>query len=73
MTTLETHHSEMIDRKTSRSICDAVGERLQQFMRPQHVGPAPDLERLIGEMRRRESESGMSIEPSAGRRPQFFP
>ena len=72
MTTLETHHSEMIDRKTSRSICDAVGERLQQFLRPHHMGPSPHLERLIEELRRREGESGMSIEPLARRRPQFF-
>jgi len=26
---------EPIDRKTSRSICDAVGERLQQDLRPE--------------------------------------
>ena len=29
-----TDNSEQIDRKTSRSICDAVGERLQQHLRP---------------------------------------
>ena len=29
-----TDNSEGIDRKTSRSICDAVGERLQQNLRP---------------------------------------
>ena len=29
-----TDNSEGIDRKTSRSICDAVGERLQQHLRP---------------------------------------
>lgn len=29
-----TDNSEQIDRKTSRSICQAVGERLQQHVRP---------------------------------------
>jgi hypothetical protein len=30
-----TDNSERIDRKTSRSICDAVGERLRQNLRPE--------------------------------------
>ncbi len=54
MTGLEPHPSEEIDRKTSRSICDAVGERLQQSLRPQFMGPAPELDRLVEELRRRE-------------------
>jgi hypothetical protein len=57
MTGLETQHEE-IDRKTSRSICDAVGQRLQQNLSPQIMPPAPELDRLIEEMRRRERESG---------------
>jgi hypothetical protein len=72
MTALETHNDEMIDRKTSRSICDAVGERLQQFLRPQQMDRSADLEGLIEELRRRESEHGMST-PAQGRGPQFFP
>ena len=32
---------EQIDRKTSRSICDAVGERLQQNMRPETRASRP--------------------------------
>jgi hypothetical protein len=48
---------ESIDHKTSRSICDAVGERLQQNLRPQFLGPAPELDRLLDEFRRRDSES----------------
>jgi hypothetical protein len=55
MTGLEPHRSEEIDRKTSRSICDAVGERLQQSLRPQFMGPAPELDRLVEELQRRES------------------
>ncbi|HEY7846434.1 MAG TPA: hypothetical protein VID30_22465 [Bradyrhizobium sp.] len=72
MTARETHDSEMIDRKTSRSICDAVGARLQQFLCPQHMGPSPDLERLIEELHRRESDHGMGT-AAQGRRQQFFP
>jgi hypothetical protein len=70
MTALETHNDEMIDRKTSRSICDAVGERLQQFLRPHLMAPSPDLERLVEELHRRESEHGMST--PQGRPQQFF-
>ncbi len=34
MTSRINDDSEQIDHKTSRSICDAVGERLQQNLRP---------------------------------------
>ena len=44
---------DQMDRKTTRSICDAVGERLQQNLRPE-AELSPDLQRLIDEMRRRE-------------------
>ena len=46
---------EQIDHRTSRSICDAVGERLQQFMRPE-TELSPRLQQLINELRRRENE-----------------
>ena len=36
-----TDSSEQIDRKTSRSICDAVGERLQQSLRSEDFAPVP--------------------------------
>ena len=49
------NHSEQLDRKTCRSICDAVGERLQQFMRPE-TELSPRLQQLINELRRRENE-----------------
>jgi hypothetical protein len=54
MVGLEPQHREEIDRKTSRSICDAVGERLQQSLRPQFMGPSPRLDRLIEELRQRD-------------------
>ncbi|MBV9560902.1 MAG: hypothetical protein JOY90_10660 [Bradyrhizobium sp.] len=49
--------SESIDGKTSRSIRDAVGERLQQDLRPQTLAPSPYLQRLLEEMRRRDREA----------------
>jgi hypothetical protein len=54
MTGLEPQHGEQMDRKTSRSICDAVGERLQQSLKPSFMGPSQRLDRLIDELRRRE-------------------
>ena len=44
---------EAIDHKTSRSICDAIGERLQQSMRPE-TGPSDRLRQLLDELRRRD-------------------
>jgi hypothetical protein len=49
--------SETIDRATSRSICDAVGERLQQSLRPEALQPSPYLQHLIDELRRRDHEN----------------
>ena len=46
---------EQIDHKTSRSICDAVGERLQQAMRPERGLPEALL-RLIEQLRRHDEE-----------------
>jgi hypothetical protein len=46
-----------IDRTTSRSICDAVGERLQQDLRPEASPLSPHLQHLLEEMRRQESEN----------------
>lgn len=46
--------SEHIDRKTARSICDEVGDRLQQDL-AHEVSPLPPyLERLVDEMRKQE-------------------
>jgi hypothetical protein len=51
-----TDSSEMIDRKTSRSICDAVGERLQQSLRPDTSRLSPHLQHLMDELRKLDSE-----------------
>jgi hypothetical protein len=49
--------SETIDRATSRSICDAVGERLQQSLRPEALQPSSHLDHLIDELLRRDVEN----------------
>jgi len=48
--------SEQIDRRTSRSICDAVGERLQQSLRPEPRLPT-HLEHLLNELRKRDLDT----------------
>jgi hypothetical protein len=47
--------SETFDYRTSRSICDAVGERLQQSLRPELSSLSPRLQHLMDELRRRDS------------------
>jgi hypothetical protein len=49
--------SETIDRATSRSICDAVGERLQRSLKPDALQPSSNLEHLMDELRRRDQEN----------------
>jgi hypothetical protein len=51
-----TNSGELIDRKTSRSICDAVGERLQQTLRPDASHLSSYLQQLMDELRRRDDE-----------------
>ena len=48
-------NSEQIDRKTSRSICHAVGERLQQHLRPLDSELPPHLARLMDELRQQDA------------------
>ncbi|MEA2863729.1 MAG: hypothetical protein QOC84_1685 [Bradyrhizobium sp.] len=47
-------NSEQIDYKTSRSICDAVGERLQQSLRPEFSRLSPRLQHLLDELRKQD-------------------
>ena len=51
-----TADSEPIDREICRLIRDAVGERLQQSLRPETSHLSSDLQHLIGELRRREED-----------------
>ena len=46
---------EQIDHKTCASICDAIGERLQQSLRPD-TELSPRLRELVDELRRRDNE-----------------
>jgi hypothetical protein len=51
-----TDNSELIDHRTSRSICDAVGERLQKSLLPDSSRLPPHLQHLMDELRRRDRE-----------------
>ena len=59
---------EQIDHRTSRSICDAVGERLQQSMRPE-TELSPHLQHLMDELRRRDNEPALSCIASLSEQP----
>jgi hypothetical protein len=50
--------SEPIDRETSRLICDAVGQWLQENFRPERSRFSSHLARLMGELRRRDIDDG---------------
>jgi hypothetical protein len=52
-----TETSEQIDRETSRLICDAVGDRLQQSLRPEGSALPTYLEHLMDELRKQEASS----------------
>ena len=47
--------SEPIDRKTCRSICEAVGERLQRSLGPEPAALSLHLQHLLDQLHRRES------------------
>ena len=46
---------QQIDHKTCASICDAIGERLQQSLRAEN-DLTPRLRELVDELRRRDNE-----------------
>ena len=46
---------EQIDHRTCVSICDAIGERLQQNLRPE-AELSPRLRELVDELRHRDNE-----------------
>ncbi|HEY2246914.1 MAG TPA: hypothetical protein VGH70_05680 [Bradyrhizobium sp.] len=51
---MKADNSQQMDYKTSRSICDAVGERLRQDLRPERSDLSPRLRELLNELRQRE-------------------
>ena len=56
-------NSEQIDRKTSRSICQAVGERLQQHVRPLEFDLPSHLAHLMDELRKQDA-GGRRMRPN---------
>lgn len=52
----QSDNSEEMDYKTSRSICDAVGERLQKDLRPERSDLSPRLRELLNELRRHDDD-----------------
>ena len=50
--------SESLDHRSSRAICDAVGERLQQVLRPGSTDASSHLQHLVDELRRRDETGG---------------
>jgi hypothetical protein len=46
--------SETIDGKISRSICNAIGERLRQCLRPEPSNVPDSIRWLMEELKRRE-------------------
>jgi hypothetical protein len=56
MNRANTDNGETIDRKTIRSICDSVGERLRQSLRPELSRPSHQIQQLLDELRRRDGE-----------------
>ena len=49
--------SDPLDRKTSRSICNAVGERLLRDLRPDTFPASSHIERLLETMSRQERDN----------------
>jgi len=49
---------ESLDHKSSRAICDAVGERLQQVLRPGSTDTSTHLQHLVDELRKRDEADG---------------
>jgi hypothetical protein len=50
-----------IDRTTSRSICHAVGERLQRDLRPDTSRLSSHLEHLMDELRKRDEHGSRMV------------
>jgi hypothetical protein len=50
---------EPLDHRSSRSIREAVGERLQQALRPDSQ-MSPHLQHLVDELRRRDEADGLT-------------
>lgn len=49
--------SDQIDHATCRTICNAIGERLQQNFRPDTSALSSHLRHLMDELRKRDDET----------------
>ena len=52
-----TADNEHIDRLTSASICNAIGERLRQNFRPDPAGLPSHLQNLLDQMARQDDQA----------------
>jgi hypothetical protein len=50
---------EPLDHQCSRSICEAVGVRLQQMLRPDRTDTSSYLQHLVDELRKRDEADGL--------------
>jgi hypothetical protein len=57
MSNRDVDRDEQIDRATSTTICKAIGERLRQNLAPEPAGLPPQLQRLLDQLRRQDSQS----------------
>jgi hypothetical protein len=55
------HNDSEIDHRTCRSICDAIGERLQQRLRPDTSRLSSHLKHLMDELRKRDSVGPLEV------------
>jgi len=55
---MTTHPVEPIDPKTSRSICDAVGQKLQRDLRLDRLPESSRIEQLLNAIRRQDAVKG---------------
>jgi hypothetical protein len=63
MNASNTETREPIDGRTCRSICDAVGERLQRDLRPVSSDLSPRLQHLLNEFKRRDLAGATPASP----------
>jgi hypothetical protein len=58
MNSSTSNHIEPLDHKSTRSICEAVGERLQQTLRPDSAQMSSYLKHLVHELRALDEKGG---------------
>lgn len=64
MKSQNTDDIEPLDHKSTRSICEAVGERLQQTLRPDSTRISSHLQHLVDELRKRDEDEADGLRPN---------